>query len=112
MRGLRVDDLTFSFLVLSHLVCASLTEDKYGVVQRDMPKIIEAMLSLLSAVEDYHAEVKARYVPVEFEGQNVTVEELRKAEAMRVDVTAASEGLVGVIDGAFLSCRFSPFLVG
>ena len=80
------------------------------MVQRDMTKIIEAMLPFLSAVEDYHAEVKARYVPVEFEGQNVNLEELRKAEAMRVDVAAASEILVGVIDGAF-SCLLWPFLV-
>ena len=106
-----VDDLFF-FPVLSHLVCASLTEDKYGVVQRDMPKIIEAMLSFLSAVEDYHAEIKARYVPLESEGQNVTLEELRKAEAIRVDVAATSEILVRVIDGSvFLPFYFLRCLV-
>ena len=103
-----VDELSL-FLVLSHLVCASLTEDKYGVVQRDMLKIIEAMLSFLSAVEDYHAEVKARYVSLEFEGQNVTLEELRKVEAMRVDVAAASEILVGVIDGMFFALSLLAF---
>ena len=47
--------------VLSHLVCYSLTEDKYGIVQRDIPRIIEALLSLLTALEDYQSELRAKY---------------------------------------------------
>jgi len=43
--------------VLSYLACASLKEDRYGVVQRDLPKILEAFLSLLGALEDYRAEI-------------------------------------------------------
>ncbi|KAF9653627.1 hypothetical protein BDM02DRAFT_3226294 [Thelephora ganbajun] len=43
--------------VLSHLACASLKEDIYGVVQRDLPKILEAFLSFLGALEDYRAEI-------------------------------------------------------
>jgi len=42
---------------LSHLACASLKEDRYGVVQRDLPKILEAFLSFLGALEDYRAEI-------------------------------------------------------
>ncbi|TFY76297.1 hypothetical protein EWM64_g7713 [Hericium alpestre] len=49
---------------LSHLVCASLTEDRYGVVQRDIPRILEAMLSFLKAIEEYQAELAARAVDV------------------------------------------------
>jgi len=44
-------------LVLSHLACASLKEDRYGVVQRDLAKILEALLSFLGALEDYRAEI-------------------------------------------------------
>jgi len=51
--------------VLTHLTCASLTEDRFGVVQRDIPRILEALLSFLSAVEEYQDEIKAKYsVPV------------------------------------------------
>ncbi|PFH45653.1 hypothetical protein AMATHDRAFT_8848 [Amanita thiersii Skay4041] len=39
--------------VLSHLTCMSLTEDRYGVVQRDIPKILEAFLSFLGALDEY-----------------------------------------------------------
>jgi len=48
---------TNGYTVLSRLVCASLNEDKYGVVQRDIPKIIEALLSFLTAVEEAEQEL-------------------------------------------------------
>ncbi|KAI0300488.1 nucleoporin protein Ndc1-Nup [Multifurca ochricompacta] len=43
--------------VLSRLVCASLTEDRYGTVQRDIPRILEALLTFLDALEDAQREV-------------------------------------------------------
>jgi len=43
--------------VLSRLVCASLTEDRYGVMQRDIPRILEALLVFLTAVEDAQKEI-------------------------------------------------------
>ncbi|KAI9511523.1 nucleoporin protein Ndc1-Nup [Russula earlei] len=43
--------------VLSRLVCMSLTEDRYGVVQRDIPRILEAFLAFLTAVEDARREI-------------------------------------------------------
>jgi len=43
--------------VLSRLVCASLTEDRYGVVQRDIPRILEALLVFLTALEDAQKEI-------------------------------------------------------
>jgi hypothetical protein len=46
--------------VLTRLVSTSLHDDLYGVVQRDIPKIIEALLSYLSAVEEFEAELKRR----------------------------------------------------
>ena len=39
--------------------CASLTEDQYGVVQRDIPKILEAMVRFRRAVEKWRAEISA-----------------------------------------------------
>ncbi|KAI5989819.1 nucleoporin protein Ndc1-Nup-domain-containing protein [Pisolithus orientalis] len=62
---------------LSALVCASLTEDRYGV---------EAFLSLLQAAEDYQNEVRVLYVPP-------TPEELT-----RVEVAKASEAISVVGD--------------
>ncbi|KAI9441473.1 nucleoporin protein Ndc1-Nup-domain-containing protein [Lactarius indigo] len=43
--------------VLSRLVCASLTEDRYGVVQRDIPRILEALLLFLTALEEVQKEI-------------------------------------------------------
>ncbi|KAI6156590.1 nucleoporin protein Ndc1-Nup [Pisolithus tinctorius] len=84
---------------LSALVCASLTEDRYGVVQRDIPRILEAFLSFLQAAEDYQNEVRVLYVPP-------TPEELTQAdsavlhqkESTRVEVAKASEAISVVGD--------------
>ena len=43
--------------MLSRLVCASLAEDRYGVVQRDIPRILEALLVFLTALEDAQKEI-------------------------------------------------------
>ncbi|KAI0266419.1 nucleoporin protein Ndc1-Nup [Gloeopeniophorella convolvens] len=43
--------------VLSRLVCASLAEDRYGVVQRDIPRVLEALLSFLTALEEAQREL-------------------------------------------------------
>ncbi|KAF5309985.1 hypothetical protein D9619_010243 [Psilocybe cf. subviscida] len=45
--------------VLSFLTSASLEEDRYGVVQRDIPRILEAMVSFLTAIEEYQVEINA-----------------------------------------------------
>ncbi|KIL60341.1 hypothetical protein M378DRAFT_26563 [Amanita muscaria Koide BX008] len=47
------------FDVLSHFVCASLTEDTFGVVQRDIPKILEAMVKFLGEMEGWRAQLAA-----------------------------------------------------
>ncbi|KAG6816698.1 hypothetical protein H0H93_007825 [Arthromyces matolae] len=78
--------------VLSTLVSASLTEDKYGVVQRDIPKILEAMLSFHSAIQSYRAEVQAKYTPP-VQDQVYTPEEIDESEALRLEVERASEVL-------------------
>ncbi|KAG0197320.1 Nucleoporin NDC1 [Mortierella sp. GBA30] len=43
----------WSFQSLARLVMASYKEDRYGVVQKDIPKILESMLGLLMTVEAF-----------------------------------------------------------
>ncbi|KZV62242.1 hypothetical protein PENSPDRAFT_678351 [Peniophora sp. CONT] len=75
--------------VLSHLVCASLTEDKYGVVQRDIPRILESMLAYLQALEDYQTELNA---------SSASPEELERAgDVLAVPVDALKMGVVRVV---------------
>ncbi|KAJ6482732.1 hypothetical protein C8R45DRAFT_1215438 [Mycena sanguinolenta] len=45
-------------IVLTHLTCASLTEDRFGVVQRNIPRILEALIAFLAAVEDAQAALR------------------------------------------------------
>ncbi|KAF9077658.1 nucleoporin protein Ndc1-Nup [Rhodocollybia butyracea] len=82
--------------VLSNLVCVSLSEDRYGVVQRDTPKILEAMLSFLSAVEEYQIEITALYKAPSSD-ENLSPKELQQRETMRIEVEKSSDalGLVG-----------------
>ncbi|KAF4584895.1 hypothetical protein EYR40_001720 [Pleurotus pulmonarius] len=83
--------------VLARLVCASLTEDRYGVVQRDIPKILEAMLSFLSEIETYQKEVNALYTPPPT-NVRLSVKELDESEFVRGQVERAGEVLGEVGD--------------
>lgn len=95
--------------VLAGLVCASLTEDRYGVVQRDIPRILEAFLSFLTALEEYHVEVTKFYVPpTPDEIIQGDFEVLREKERTRVEVAKATEAIGIVADGTlFLPCIVS-----
>lgn len=93
-------------LVLCRLTCASLAEDRYGVVQRDIPKIIEALLSFLTAIEDYQAELQGTYaMPPPERMQELSVEEVQEQETLAMEAARASEVLSVVGDGECL--RFS-----
>jgi len=84
---------------LSHLVCTSLSEDRYGVVQRDIPRILEAFLSFLSAIEEYQVEVNAKYIPPtpeELSQGNAKI--LEEKETIRIEVARAGEVLSVVSD--------------
>jgi nucleoporin NDC1 len=84
---------------LSHFVCASLSEDRYGVVQRDIPRIIEAFLSFLSAIEEYQIEVNAKYTPpTPGELSQGDTKILEEKEMMRLEVARAGDVLVVVSD--------------
>ena len=85
----------FSFIALSYLVCASLTEDQYGIVQRDIPKILETLTSFLSAIEEYQLQITSLIKPPstsselsqkEKEAQNLIAIEVEKAQAILGDM--------------------------
>jgi nucleoporin NDC1 len=90
--------------VLSHLTCASLTEDRYGVVQRDIPKILEAFLSFLSAVEEYRVEISAQdtLTASNEDISNLSPDVLRDKERVREEVIKATEILNFMEDGEFI----------
>lgn len=91
--------------VISRLTCASLTEDRYGVVQRDIPRILEAFLSFLSAVEEYQVQVNSLYIPPnsDEEGEagatTLTPKELEERERLRYEVEKGGEVLGAMADG-------------
>lgn len=90
--------------VLAGLVCASLTEDRYGVVQRDIPRILEGFLSFLTALEEYHVEVTKLYTPPtpdEIDRGDLKV--LREKERIRVEVARATEATSIVADGTLFA---------
>ena len=89
--------------VLCHLVCRSLAEDRYGVVQRDIPKILEALLSFLTAIEEYQTEINKLHVPLTPEDiQQLPVKELAQRERVALEVAQAGEVLGEVSDGESL----------
>lgn len=54
-------DLVINFplsLGVSYLTAFSIEEDAYGVVQRDVPRVLEALLSFTSALEAYANELE------------------------------------------------------
>ncbi|KAK2467570.1 hypothetical protein APHAL10511_000425 [Amanita phalloides] len=51
------------FQMLGHYVCASLAEDPYGAVQRDIPKILEAMVRFLGEVDKWRGEISGSARP-------------------------------------------------
>ncbi|KAF5372373.1 hypothetical protein D9615_009281 [Tricholomella constricta] len=90
------------------VVRASLTEEKYGVVQRDIPRVFEAILSFPSAIEEYHAEVRAKYTPPILD-QTYTPEQSAEFEAIRVEVNKAGDALDFISDDMFDMSGPLPF---
>ncbi|KAL4251139.1 NDC1 family protein [Abortiporus biennis] len=85
---------------ISSFVCTSLTEDKYGVVQRDIPRIVEALLSYLQAIEDYQNELHAKNpVPTTTdELQKLSASELADLSSVAIEIAKASDVLGEVSD--------------
>ncbi|EKM52969.1 uncharacterized protein PHACADRAFT_124416 [Phanerochaete carnosa HHB-10118-sp] len=84
---------------LCSLVCASLTEDRYGVVQRDIPRILEALLSFLGAVEDYQSEIITKYpVPSPEEMGQLNAKEAAEMQELALDLARAGDALSEMTD--------------
>jgi hypothetical protein len=80
--------------VLSHLICVSLTEDKFGVVQRDIPRTLEAFLSFLDVVENDLRELRA--LPTESLSDRDQLEHIKSREVLLVIEVGAFRGLLFV----------------
>jgi nucleoporin NDC1 len=94
-------------IVISRFTCASLTEDRYGVVQRDIPRILEAFLSFLSAIEERQIKVNSLYVAPNAEDE-MTQKEIREHEVLRYEVEKAGEVLGAMADGKSINCYPFP----
>lgn len=84
---------------LSRLTSASLTEDRFGVVQRDIPKILEAMISFLSSVEQFQIELAAHNEPL---APATSLKEKEEREIDIIETQKAKEILIHVGDGTYL----------
>ena len=88
------------YTVLCHLTCASLSEDRYGVVQRDIPKIIEALLSFLTAIEEYQADLNSKYaMPEPDKLKELSPTEVGQKETLAMEAARAHEVVSVVSDG-------------
>ncbi|GJE99489.1 nucleoporin protein Ndc1-Nup [Phanerochaete sordida] len=84
---------------LCSLVCASLAEDRYGVVQRDIPRILEALLSFLAAVEEYQSEIVAQHpLPSPEEMGQLSPKEAAEKQELALDLARAGDALSEVAD--------------
>ena len=106
--------------MLSHYVCASLMEDQYGIVQRDIPKILEAMVRFLGVVDKWRAEISAgssladsTATTAERPNQDQQAEEERsKANAVLTELSDGLKESIGRIVRTFgdklMAFRFPP----
>ena len=91
-------------------MCASLSEDRYGIVQRDIPRILEAFLAFLDAVEDSQVEINAKDPkPSNDVLKTMNSKDLEELARIQHEVAKASEILGHVSGGEFYSRSISFF---
>jgi nucleoporin NDC1 len=95
-------------IALSYLVCASLTEDQYGIVQRDIPKILETLTSFLSAVEEYQVQITSLIKPLSTSNE-LSQKEQAALNLVAIEVEKAQEILGGMADGVFICFYMNYF---
>jgi nucleoporin NDC1 len=98
--------------VLTHLTCASLTEDRFGVVQRDIPRVLEALLAFLGAVEDARAGLRLNAGGGTVPEKERTLEQRRAAAIEAADLEEARAVLGEVGDGesvCYIACCLFRF---
>ena len=81
-------------------MCASLSEDRYGSVQRDIPRILEALLTFLGAVEDSQEEINAKHPkPSDEVLKTMSPKDLEELMRVQYEVAKASEILDHISGG-------------
>jgi len=83
-----------SITTLTTLAKASLTEDRYGNVAKDISLLIRAFVSTISSIESFVSSLPVHWTDVEFQESD------RKVEDMALIVTALKTGLKEIV-GAF-----------
>lgn len=87
-------------------MCASLVEDHYGVVQRDIPRILEALLSFLSAIEEYQSDVNMQNpLPSQDELSHLAPKKALEAQELAYDIARASDALGEIADRTSINPR-------
>ncbi|KJA18284.1 hypothetical protein HYPSUDRAFT_45462 [Hypholoma sublateritium FD-334 SS-4] len=88
------------FEALTFLTSASFTEDRYGVVQRDIPKILETLVLFMSAVEQYQGELSAQSqaLPV-----TASAKEMEDQKTRLVEIVRAKE-ILGQVGDCLKEC--------
>ena len=82
------------------MVVASLEEDRYGVVQRDIPRILEALIMFMNAVQTYQAELALLHQALTPESvAAMTPEEFAERVRVNEEVERASKVVSVVGDG-------------
>ena len=82
-----------------------MTEDRYGVVQRDIPKILEAMVLLLSAIDEYQSEINSKYKPA---SSTLSVKEQAASDTLAVEVARSNEILSHMVDSEYFYLSYRP----
>lgn len=67
-------------------------------MQRDIPKILEAMLSFLAAIEEYQLEIKSLYTPP---AESASIKDHERLETLRLEVDKAGDVLSCLGDGMY-----------
>ena len=81
---------------------ASLVDDQYGIVQRDIPRILEVLLAFLTAIEEYHMELNAAHaLPPPEDPAQLTAKEIMERERVGLELAQAGDVLSEVGDGQY-----------
>lgn len=101
---LRVATDRFGLMVvLGSLLSRSFKEDTYGTVQRDVPRVLEAMVQYLSALEEYQTELvnSVPALPSEDEEHKLSASETTDSLLVHMEVSQAIEWVDGLAKGMF-----------
>lgn len=77
---------------LSVLAKESLTEDRYGIVAKDVPLLIRAFISTISSIEGFVNDLPVHWTDVEFSESD------RRVEEVALIVTSLKSGLKDVVE--------------